>query len=229
VSPERLRRFFHGQDGRYQVNKVIREMCLFARHNALTDPPFSRLDLVSCRNMLIYLEPVMQKRLLPLLHYGLKPEGSCGSGYRRQSAGFRDLFEPEDVKHKMYTARRRLASRICRFRSLERRPAPSERKSASLEQLGFRPRRTTRCRPDPAPPLFAPGVLVNHDLEILQFRGNTSPFLTPAAGKASLHLMRMLVKGCWAAFRSALAAAKKENVTVRKDGMPVRLTGKGRT
>jgi two-component system CheB/CheR fusion protein len=228
VSPERLRRFFHGQDGRYQVNKVIREMCLFARHNALTDPPFSRLDLVSCRNMLIYLEPVMQKRLLPLLHYGLKPGGVLWLGVSETIGGFRDLFEPEDVKHKMYT--RKATTRVTDLPiPLLDRPAPSEQpsKSASLEQLGFPPPDAQRDADRILLHRYSPpGVLVNHDLEILQFRGNTSPFLTPAAGKASLHLMRMLREGLAVPVRAALAAAKKENVTVRKDGMPVLVDGK---
>src|SRR6185369_7908637 len=75
VSPERLRRFFIEVDGSYRVTKTIRDMCVFARQNALIDPPFSRIDLVACRNMLIYFDTTLQQRLLPLLHYALRQDG----------------------------------------------------------------------------------------------------------------------------------------------------------
>src|SRR4030095_15850225 len=75
LSPERLRRFFSEIDGRYQINKTARDMCVCARQTLITDPPFSHMDLVSCRNVLIYLEPAIQRRIIPLFHYALKPHG----------------------------------------------------------------------------------------------------------------------------------------------------------
>jgi len=86
VSPERLRRFFVEVDGQYRIAKDIREACVFSRHNVLRDPPFSRIDLISCRNVLIYLERVLQQKVVPTLHYALKPAGFFGWAIRRRSA-----------------------------------------------------------------------------------------------------------------------------------------------
>src|SRR4029079_1051475 len=94
--------FFVEADGSYRVAKQIRDMCVFARQNALSDPPFSRLDLVACRNLLISLEPALQQRLIPLLHYALRPEGFLWLGGSETIGLHRDLFELADTKHKIY-------------------------------------------------------------------------------------------------------------------------------
>ncbi len=102
VSPERLRRFFVEEEGGYRISKSLREMVVFARQNLLSDPPFSRMDLISCRNLLIYLETGLQKKIMPTFHYALKPEGFCSSARPSRLAPFTNLFEPVDKKHKMY-------------------------------------------------------------------------------------------------------------------------------
>ncbi len=102
VSPERLRRFFTEAEGGYRISKPIRDMCVFARQNIITDPPFSRMDLISCRNLLIYLEPVLQKQVLPLLHYALNPTGVLWLGHSETTGAASGLFEPEDKKHRFY-------------------------------------------------------------------------------------------------------------------------------
>ena len=103
VSPERLRRFFVEEEGGYRVIKPLREMVVFARQNLISDPPFSRMDLISCRNLLIYLEPSLQKKALPTFHYALKPEGFLFLGASESIGSFTDLFEPVDKKHKIYS------------------------------------------------------------------------------------------------------------------------------
>jgi len=103
VSPERLRRFFLKVEGGYRINKTIRDMCVFARQNLLQDPPFSRIDVISCRNVLIYLGPVLQKRIMPIFHYALKPRGFVMLGGAEGIIGTAsDLFELMDRKHKIY-------------------------------------------------------------------------------------------------------------------------------
>ena len=102
VSPERLRRFFTEVDGHYRISKAIRDACVFSRHNVLADPPFSRIDLISCRNLLIYLEPVLQQKIMPTLHYSLNPAGCLWLGGSETIGGFRNLFETQDAKHKIY-------------------------------------------------------------------------------------------------------------------------------
>jgi two-component system CheB/CheR fusion protein len=103
VSPERLRRFFVKTDGGYQISKPIRDMCVFAQQNELTDPPFSRMDMVCCRNLLIYLDVVLQKKVLPALHYSLKPTGFLLLGSSETVGSFTNLFKLEDKKHKIYS------------------------------------------------------------------------------------------------------------------------------
>src|SRR6185436_1446344 len=105
VSPERLRRFFVDIDGHYRVTKAIRDRCVFARHNALVDPPFSRVDLISCRNLLIYLVPPIQQRVVMTVHYALKPRGVLWLGGSETIGPYRDLFEVHDTTHKIFTKR----------------------------------------------------------------------------------------------------------------------------
>ncbi|MDX2055800.1 MAG: protein-glutamate O-methyltransferase CheR [Polyangiaceae bacterium] len=102
LGPERLRRFFVEEQGGYRVSKSLREMVVFARQNLITDPPFSRMDLISCRNLLIYLEPSLQKKAMPTFHYALKPGGFLLLGASESVGAFTDLFEPIDRKHKVY-------------------------------------------------------------------------------------------------------------------------------
>ena len=105
VSPERLQRFFTEVDGGYRVIKSIRDMCVFARHDVTRDPPFSRMDLISCRNVLIYLEPRMQQRVMAVFHYALLTSGSLLLGTSETASTAEDLFAPVDKKHRIYLKR----------------------------------------------------------------------------------------------------------------------------
>jgi two-component system CheB/CheR fusion protein len=109
ISAERLKRFFVRQDGGYQVNKSVRDMCIFAKQNLVKDPPFSNLDLVSCRNVLIYLGPVLQRRVIPTLHYSLRPSGYLMLGEAESLGGFGDHFALVDKKDKLYQKRKTTA------------------------------------------------------------------------------------------------------------------------
>jgi two-component system, chemotaxis family, CheB/CheR fusion protein len=102
VSPERLRRFFTKEDDHYRISKAIRDACVFARHNVAADPPFSRVDLISCRNVLIYLSAPLQKRVLPTFHYALNPAGYLLLGHSETVGGFTDLFGVVDHRHRIY-------------------------------------------------------------------------------------------------------------------------------
>ncbi len=224
VSPERLRRFFTEVDGSYRISKSIRDACVFSRHNVLADPPFSRIDLISCRNLLIYLEPVLQQRIVPTLHYALKPGGWLWLGASETIGAHRNLFEAEDLKHKTYT----------------RKPGSGLGHGHFPLQDGSPPRR--QFAPIVAPPSgggdlnreadrllssrFAPpGVLVSADLDILHYRGNTGAYLTPTPGKASLSLLRMLREELVIGVRSAILRAGKEQGPVREEGLRVKSNG----
>ena len=105
VSPERVRRFFNKADGGYQISKSIRDLCIFARQNVFNDPPFSKMDIVSCRNLLIYLGPALQRRVIPVFHYALRPNGFLILGNTEGLLGAgADLFDlAEDLRRAGYT------------------------------------------------------------------------------------------------------------------------------
>jgi len=227
VSPERLRRYFYELDGKYRVAKAIRDMCVFAKHDVLDDPPFSRMDLISCRNMLIYLEPVLQQHLMPILHYALKASGVLLLGGSESTGAHGELFDAVDAKHRFY-GRKSNVNRLpppLMDRSLTdriRRPPPAITLDARRSEGAQREAdRLLLARYTP------PAVLVTEDLEILQFHGDTSACLSPLAGKASLNLVKMLREGLLAPIRGAIARAKKEGGAVRKND--VRVKGNGQT
>jgi two-component system CheB/CheR fusion protein len=111
VSEERLRRFFTKTDGGYQINKMIRECCVFARHDVTKDPPFSRMDVVSCRNVLIYLDAKAQRKVLPTFHYALNPTGLLMLGSAESTGLASDLFTAVDKSHNLY-GRKPVATRL---------------------------------------------------------------------------------------------------------------------
>ena len=115
VSPERRRRFFRKTEGGWQISKAIRDVCVFARQNVTSDPPFSNLDLVSCRNLLIYLEPILQKRVVPIFHYALRPLGSLVLGNAETITGFSELFLPIDRNHRIFAKRPGSSRQILEF------------------------------------------------------------------------------------------------------------------
>jgi two-component system CheB/CheR fusion protein len=222
VSPERLERFFSKVDGSYRITKPIRDLCVFACHNLLTDPPFSQIDLVSCRNLLIYLGPELQKRVLPLLHYALKPAGVLLLGGSETIGSYRALFEAEDARHRIYTkkpgAHRAALGTTTGLRRGRGAPATAGKPGAPAD-VQTEADRILLARYAP------PGVLVNADLEILQFRGDTGPYLAPAPGKASLNLLRMAREGLLLPLRAAIRRAGKEEATVREEGLRVQYHG----
>jgi two-component system CheB/CheR fusion protein len=226
VSPERLRRFFVEADGGYRIAKSIRDMCVFARQNVLTDPPFSRMDMISCRNVLIYMETALQRKLLPVLHYALKPAGFLFLGPSESLGGHRESFEVIDAKHKVFR-KKPVATRIDMVipplvpagrpgKALERAP---ELRGEARPDIQRDAERVLLSRYVPA------GVLVNPDCEILQFRGDTGLFLTPAPGKATLNVLKMARDGLLVPLRTVLQRAMKENATVRQDGVRVKSNG----
>jgi two-component system, chemotaxis family, CheB/CheR fusion protein len=229
VSPERLRRFFAEVDGCYRINKTIRELCVFARHNMLTAPPFSHIDLVSCRNVLIYLDATLQQKLVPIMHYALNPHGFLWLGTSETIGNFRDLFELEDAKFKIYSKKpgtgRPAVNPVLTAYTPEVRGHGSKIPRLPIAANGGgldtqkEADRFLLARYAPA------GVVVNGDLDILQFRGNTGLYLEPAPGRASLNLLKMLREGLLVSVRGAFHKAKKEEVPVREENLHVKSNG----
>ncbi|MEO6995927.1 MAG: chemotaxis protein CheB, partial [Lacunisphaera sp.] len=238
VSPERLRRFFVEEEGGYRIVKPLREQVVFARQNLISDPPFSRMDLISCRNLMIYLEPSLQKKALPTFHYALKPEGFLFLGASESIGAFTDLFEPMDKKQKIFSkktasptvlqlpVRREFGKRTPSDPSS--RPLPLNRKNAGVALDGFHGELNAEREADRVTvnQFAPPGVLVNADLQILQFRGATGDYLEPPSGKASFDLLKMARDGLMLPLRAMIQKAKKENKTVRRENVPFVRNGK---
>jgi two-component system CheB/CheR fusion protein len=237
LSPQRLQRFFVEEEGGFRVVKSLREMVVFARQNLISDPPFSRMDLISCRNLLIYLEPSLQKKALPTFHYALKPEGFLFLGASESIGGFTDLFEPADKKLKIYSkkatptpafhlpVKRELGDRNSSGKT-PRVPLPMGRAKEEAPQ-GFRGELNAQREADriTVTQFAPPGVLINAELQILQFRGPTSAYLEPPTGAASFDVLKMAREGLMLPLRAAINKAKKENKAARRENVQVAQNG----
>lgn len=220
VSAERLRRFFGRSGGGYEVNAAVRRMFVFARQDLLRDPPFSRMDLISCRNLLIYLGPEAQRRVLSALHYALKPGGVLLLGSSEGVSQAPHLFHRIDKRHKIFS--KQPAEERFVLGGPVRRYQPEE-----SPRLIERPAGSLQAEADQVALLrfTFPSFLINEDLTILQFRGDTSPYIRPAAGKARFNIVDMVREELRPGLRAAILKAKKDNVPVKRTRL--RLTGRG--
>ncbi len=220
VSPERLRRHFSRVPEGYRVNKSLRDLCVFAKHDVTADTPFSKIDVISCRNVLIYLTPTLQARVIPTLCYTLNSGGFLILGSSETIGRSSDMFEAIDAKNRVYKKK----AGACRVHppmfatspQLSDDPTPAKPGPPSLVDLQRAADRIVMSRYAPA------GVLVDGDLNILQFRGKAADFLDPAQGQASLNLLKMVSHGLAQELARAIDEAKKQHVTVRRTGVRVR-------
>ena len=220
VSPERLRHFFSKVDSSFQISKRVREMCVFAKQNMVKDPPFSKLDLISCRNVLIYLGPALHKRLIPVFHYGLKLGGFLMLGSSESVGGFNDLFEPADKKAKIYSKLEIAGRKAMQFPAGDREAEKSEpgKPGAAWTETEVQ-READRI----VLGKYAPaGVVIDDELNILQFRGRVSAYLQPYPGMASLNLLKMTGEGLSSELRNAVQKARREDAPVRREALRVR-------
>jgi two-component system CheB/CheR fusion protein len=207
VSAERLRRFFVKVNGSYQISRSIRDMCIFARQNLTKDPPFSKLDLITCRNVLIYLSPVLQAKVLRYFHYGLKPTGFLLLGMSETVGGSSDLFLPVGGKDKIYTKKVALHGDGADLGPFEDIRSGTE--SRRVEDWGAgsdlqrRVDQLILAKHSPA------GVVVDEELKVLQFRGHTAPYLEHIAGQPSLSLLKMTRGAVGLELRKLIQKVKK--------------------
>ncbi len=225
VSPERLKQFFTKTDGSYQVNKSIREVCVFAQHNLLKDPPFAKIDMVCCRNVLIYMEPVLQKKALNIFHYALNEKGILVLGKSETVGPNSEYFIPFTKSEKIYI-RKGPSGKFMHVVS-----AHSEKDIQKLDKKDIQYTSGAIDYQKVADQLlltkYTPaGIIVNDQMDIVQFRGAISDYLEPSQDKASLKLMKM-VKGSLAfELRNILHKVKKSNVAEKKEGLNVPILGK---
>ncbi len=224
VSPERLRRFFVKTEQGYHVSKPIREQCVFARQNLVKDPPFSRMDLISCRNLMIYFGPVLQKKVLPILHYALNPSGYLMLGRSESIGEFANLFSLVDKNSRIYSKKTALQGlRLDADLGPVRERADMKKKkddhAAGGTDIQKEADSIILSRYSP------PGLVINEDMDILQFRGNISPYLRPQPGKASLNLMKMAGESLAMELRVLIRQAAGKDASARKEGIKVRHNG----
>jgi len=229
VSSERLNRFFIKDENTYRVKKQIRDMIVFANQNLIKDPPFSRLDLVSCRNLLIYMEPVLQKRILPLFHYTLNHNGILFLGTSESIGEFSHLYSAISSKWKIFKHREYVVDRMADYprtplydvlptpRGLEEKRIPTV---ADIHNLAER-----IVLENYAPPC----VLINEQYEILHFIGQTDRYLAPPTGKASFNIIKMAREGLKYKLSTALHKAVKQKKTIFGEGVKIKHNNSFRT
>ncbi len=223
LSADRLQKYFTKVNGSYQVNRFIRDMCVFACHNFLKDPPFAKMDLISCRNVLIYMESFLQKKALNTFHYALNDSGYLLLGKSETTGPAADLFTGFGKNEKLYS----------------KKPAPGR----YLHVVGKRSEKvfkqkvsivgTEAGRADfqkNADDILLskytpPGVVVNDQMEIVQFHGSTGVWLEPSPGKPSMNVLKMAREGLAFELRNALHKAKANNKPIVKQDIPIQFTG----
>ena len=223
VTPERLARFFSQDGNNYTVKKALRDMVVFAEQDVLLDPPFSHLDLISCRNLLIYLGADLQKQLFPVFHYALNSQGFLLLGASESIGEFTDQFATLDRKWKIYqrkdvvTSYRQLAGVHPRFAAGEAFARPTTAKAAADEGANLRSllEQYLLARHTPA------GVLVNDSGEILFVHGSTGRYLEPAPGAASLNITRLAREGLRLELITAFHKAVARREAVRQPGVRI--------
>jgi two-component system CheB/CheR fusion protein len=219
VSPERLTRFFAKTEQGYQVSKTIRDFCIFAKHNLLEDPPFSQLDLVSCRNVLIYLRPEYQRRVFEIFHYALKPGGFLMLGRSESTGSTPELFATVDKKTRVY-AKRPTTRRPVHFAPRLELPAATSRPEIMPEPM--KRLSDVMKRADAAFARFTPpAVVVDDDAEIVQFRGNTRPYLAAPPGAPTSNLFKLAHPSLQHELRKTIDSARQTTVAVRRGPLAV--------
>ena len=239
VSADRLQRYFTQEDAHYRIRKEIRDLVVFAPQNLLSDPPFTKLDLLSCRNLMIYLTPEAQKKILPLFYYALVPAGFLFLGPSETIGGYHDLFSPVDSKWKIFSRRESLSATIV----LPEFPLP-------LAWAGKGPRggHAEPFLPKATLPLSElvqqfivsriapPAVVINAKGDLLYSTQRTGQYLEPPVGRASLNVFEMAREGLKlelpVAVRNAVhqeTEIKVREVLVKSNGDRLKVNGYGQT
>lgn len=229
VSSERIKRFFIKIDGSYQIVKAIRDICVYATHNLLKDPPFSRMDIISCQNVMIYLESGPKERIMNAFHYALKPTGFLILGKSETVGTAAELFDQVSKEKKIYVKKSVTFKPNMDF--VPRTPSytPPE-ELIPRDHFAKRPEVTIAIEKEADNLLLShyvpASVVVNKDLNIIRFQGNTALYLRPASGRASLHLLRMLRDELVFEIKSLIYKVKKENQPATKEGIELAEEGR---
>ncbi len=226
VPHELLKYFIFRKDNTYVVDKRIREMVVFANHNLIKDPPFSKLDIVSCRNLLIYLEPVLQRKLIPLFHYILNPEGFLILGNSETVGEFTHLFSVVDKKSKIFQRKGifpgaeakisadQLTDNITKLQKVEEFMKSKEMSIGEVTK-----KMLLKC--------YCPScVVINEKFDIVYFQGQTVAYLEPPVGEPSLNILKMAREDLRLDLRSAIYKVVRQKTAVVHKGLRITANGK---
>jgi two-component system CheB/CheR fusion protein len=228
VSAERLKRFFIKEESGYRINKEIREMVTFATQNVIMDPPFTKLDILICRNLMIYLTPELQKKLLPLFHYSLKPGGILFLGSAETVSTFSDIFTPLNIKSRIFIRRETIQPvEPLAFPASFVRALPGVPKELQMSKPAF----NLQALADQLllQHFSPPAVLVNDKGDILYISGRTGKYLEPAAGKANWNIFAMAREGLRLDLGSAFQKALRQKEAITVKGLKVGGNGGAQT
>ncbi len=216
VSAERLQKYFTKANGNFQINKTIRELCVFAHHNVLKDPPFAKMEIISCRNVLIYMEPVLQKKVLTTFHYALKENGFLILGKSETTSSAPDLFT-NFIEHDKIYLKKGSRGRFMHvtsesseevFKNIDQKNRPADASVLNYQKIADQ---VLLSRYTPA------GVVINDQFDIIQFRGATGAYLDPSPGDASLNLMKMAKDELVFELRNLLHKVKGSQTSEKKE------------
>ncbi len=228
VPPQSIH-FFTKTEAGYRISKTIRDMCVFAPHNIFKDPPFSRMDIISCCNLLIYMEPPLQKKILTTFHYALRKGGYLVLGKSESAGAASELFTQLDKKNKIFIRKENPFLQT----SMDNIPYPlpsKGRNSYDLKKNELSDRESPDLLVKAVDKIldskFTPAsVVVNEELDILQFRGSTGLFIEPTPGKASLNLLKMARQGLSFELRTILYKARKSGKQQKKQDVEIQYKG----
>ncbi len=225
VSPERLERYFVREDNTYRIRKEIREMLVFAPQNVIKDPPFTKLDLIVCRNVLIYLDADLQRRLLPVFHYAMRPGGLLFLGPSESIGGYADLFEPLNNQWKIFR-RKETASPVYPIMEM---PAGPKAAAAAAAREAFAPVKPSHTIAHIERLLlgrFAPTTLVvDQRGTIVYIHGRTGAYLEPSEGQPRNNLLEMARHGLLRPLTAALRQAAIERREIVRENVRVKTNG----
>jgi two-component system CheB/CheR fusion protein len=213
ISADYRKKYFIKTENHYQIIKAVRELIVFSQHNLLKDPPFSRMDLISCQNVLIYLEAEPQKRILQVIHYALKPTGYLFLGKSESIGSLSELFEPTDKKIKLFSRKVAQTSRLDLLPYAFRTNKGTENQRTEENTDGDKGMNKVMLSQ-----YVFPGVVLNQNMVITQFYGDTSAYITSSPGKASLNILKMIRQDLLIDVRSLLQTARQtERVTIAEN------------
>ncbi|RPI57708.1 MAG: hypothetical protein EHM55_00830 [Acidobacteria bacterium] len=218
VSLERLRRFFTKADGGYRVTRSLRDMCIFVRQDLTRDPPFSRLDLICCRNVLIFVDSPLQRKLLSVFHYALKRQGLLMLGHVESIGQNSELFSFMDKKHRIFRKKPGALPRAA-YRDVTSPLRAARATSAGQAHARVILNEANRIVLERYAP---PSVLVDQDFHVVQFNGETGLYLGPSPGEPSFNVLKLAREGLLHGLRTALQTARSTRKATRRRRLRVR-------